>query len=103
MNKFSYTGIEKTVQGHLWRQSLLVVDNNTPSKIEILVLDLDKPPGLEEGQTVIWMCDDFPEVGGHLIQLLTVLVVLGDKLLIGNNYRRLFGLFLTQLYRWHEI
>jgi hypothetical protein len=46
---------------------LLTINDNAPAKIEILMLDLDKPTKLQEWQTIAWMVDDLAKICGHLI------------------------------------
>jgi hypothetical protein len=52
---------------YLWWLPSLIINDNAPSKIEILMLDFDKPTKLQEWQTIAWMVNDFAKIGGHLI------------------------------------
>lgn len=45
----------------------LTISDNAPAKIEILMLDLDKPTKLQEWQTIAWMVNHLAKIGGHLI------------------------------------
>jgi hypothetical protein len=64
----------------------LTINDNAPAKIEILMLDLDEPTKLQEWQTIAWMVNHLAKIGGHLIQLLPILIILSNQVLIRNHY-----------------
>jgi hypothetical protein len=64
----------------------LTINDNAPSKIEILMLDLDEPTKLQEWQTIAWMVNNLAKIGRHLIQLLPILIILSNQVLIRNHY-----------------
>lgn len=67
-----------------WK-TFLVVDDNTPPKVELFVLDLDEPSRLEERQRISRMRDDFPEIRHEPVKLLTTVVILRNKHFIRNH------------------
>lgn len=64
----------------------MTINDNAPAKIEILMLDLDEPTKLQEWQTIAWMVNHLAKIGGHLIQLLPILIILSNQVLIRNHY-----------------
>ena len=87
-----------TERTNLGRQSLLVVDNDTPAKVELLVLDLHETSRLEEWKAVVGVGHDLPEISRHLVKLLTILVVTRDELLVGDSDRSLLCFLLLKFY-----
>ena len=83
---------------YLWWYTLLIVDDNTPTKIELSVFDLDETTGLEERQAIGWVGDDFSEIGPQLVELVSVVVIVSDFILIRDDHFRFFGFLLAKFY-----
>lgn len=72
------------------------VDDNSPSEIEIVVLDGDETTGLEEREGVGWVGDDVSEILTEFLELFLPVVVLSDGFLVGDNDLRAFDLGETE-------
>ena len=81
---------------YLWWYTLLIVDDNTPTKIELSVFDLDETTGLEERQAIGWVGDDFSEIGPQLVELVSVVVIVGDFILIRDDHFCFFCFLLAK-------
>ena len=84
------------VIAHLRWDSLLVIDDDAPTKVEFLVFHLEQPARLQERKAVVGVSDDIPEVSRHLVQLPSVLPIVSNRLLIGNHNCLLLFLFLSE-------
>lgn len=91
------TSLNDTVT-NFGRKALLVVDDDAPAKVELLVLDLDQTTRLKEGQGVVGVRDNLAEVGSKRVKLLAELVVLRYALFIGYNDSCAVLLLLLELY-----
>ena len=84
------------VIGHLRWDSLLVVDDDAPTKVKFLVFHLEQSAGLQERKAVIGMSDHVPEVSRHLVQLPSVSPIVSNSLLVGDHNRLFLFLFLSE-------
>ena len=82
---------------YLCWDSLLIVNDDAPTKVKFLVLDLEQPARLQERKTVVGMGDHVSEVGRHLLQLSSVFPVVSDGFFIGDYDRLFLFLFLSEL------
>lgn len=48
-----------------WK-AFLIVDDDAPSEVEVLIFDFDQSTGLKEGKAVCWVSDNISEVLFHL-------------------------------------
>lgn len=98
-----YAFVRSTTRGNvikttnLWRHPFLVVDNNTPSKVKLLVFDLDEAPRAHEGKGVGRVCHNLSEIGIHPVELLSIFVVLSNHIFIRDDNCILCFLLLPQL------
>lgn len=72
-------------KAHLGSETLLVVDDAAPSKVEVIVLDANETTGLEEGKSVGRVVKNVAKVLVEDVELLTKLVVIGNVVLILND------------------
>ena len=72
-------GVNRT---DLWGYSLLIIDDDAPSEIEILMFDFNKTTRLQERQAIAGMSNYVFEVRVHLVELLSIFVILRHKLLV---------------------
>jgi hypothetical protein len=82
---------------YLCWDSLLIVDDDAPTKVKFLVFDLEQSARLQERKAVVGMGDHVSEVGRHLLQLSSVFPVVSDGLFIGDYDLLLLFLFLSEL------
>jgi hypothetical protein len=84
-------------------ESLLVVDDDSPAKVEVVVLDADESARLEEGESVGGMVENVTEILLEDIELLSELVVVGDALLVLDHDRSLGHVQRLELCRRHGV
>lgn len=72
--------------------SLLEVDDRAPAKIVVQVLDLHKPPRLQERQAVVRVADHGLHVLRETGELLSQIIILPDRSFIRNVHVGSFGL-----------
>lgn len=67
---------------NLGSQSLLIVDNATPPKVQVIVLDSHESSRLKEGQRVGGMIQHVSKILDQDVELLSEIVVVRNGLLI---------------------
>jgi hypothetical protein len=79
---------KRTRSTHLRSDPLLVVNDDTPREVHLIVLNPDETTGLKERQSVSRVVENVAKVLVEEVELLTELVVVGDVVFVGDDDRR---------------
>lgn len=71
---------------------LLEVDDRAPAKIVVQILDLHKPPWLQERQAIVRVADHRLHVLREIVELLSQVIILPNRSLIRNVHVGSLGL-----------